>query len=76
VYSSPCLGPDGTVYLGSQDGALYEIYFKSLKDRVLQHSESEPDKAETDTLLETDDDWLTIDGVRLRINQGTETFPG
>ncbi len=74
VSSSPCIGPDGTVYVGSQDGALYEIY--SSKDRLLQQSESEPDKAETDTILETDDEWLTIDGVRLRIHQGSDTFSG
>ncbi len=66
VASSPCIGPDGTVYVGSLDGALYELSFS--KDRLLQQSESEPDKVKTETSLETDDEWLTIDGVWLRIN--------
>jgi len=69
VESSPCLGPDGTVYVGSDNGKVYGISFA--EDRLMKGNESEPDTTEAGSLLETDDEWLTIDGFRLRINQRT-----
>jgi len=70
VTTSPCLGPDEIIYVGSYEGCVYALRPPRICEvnDSLQSENGEPLKGEGSTEIEIDDTWITVDGVRIKIN--------
>ena len=72
IQSSPLIGADGTVYFNSTGGKLIALKFNTIEEQLEKSKEEESSK---DTpSLETFDDWIIIDGLKLKKKETSGTL--
>jgi outer membrane protein assembly factor BamB len=63
VWSSPCLGPDGTLYVGSNDKNVYTLAAGTVVVQIKETLEKEGSAEKEQIVVE--DGWVVIAGIKI-----------
>ncbi len=75
VQSRPCMSPDGTIYVGSEDHKVHALRIID-KHTLTDIMDAHPLPGVDDEGMTIQEGWLIIDGIRLRVNESADSEYG
>lgn len=69
ITDSPAIKPDGTIFIGSGEHSIYEIKRTTMEERYDEIVKESADKDETKSRIETGDDFIIINGIKLPVKK-------